>query len=146
MRSFHNSQVSTIADTGYTVGDFLLDRLAELGVTEIFGVPGDYQLEFLDHILAHPRIRWVGGANELNAGYSADGYGRLRGMAALVTTPLERNFGQISGLNMMSSDSSAGLSTIVLQFNMDRDIDIAAQEHMILRLLTTQRDARAGLR
>ncbi|PWK83860.1 efflux RND transporter permease subunit [Fulvimonas soli] len=49
-------------------------------------------------------------------------------MAALVTTPLERQFGQISGLAMMSSDSSAGLSTIILQFNMDRDIDIAAQD------------------
>lgn len=43
----------------YTVGDYLLDRLAELGVTEIFGVPGDYNLEFLDHIVAHRRIRWV---------------------------------------------------------------------------------------
>jgi multidrug efflux pump len=49
-------------------------------------------------------------------------------MAALVTTPLERNFGQISGLQMMSSDSSAGLSTIILQFDMGRDIDIAAQD------------------
>ncbi|TBR36208.1 MULTISPECIES: efflux RND transporter permease subunit [Dyella] len=49
-------------------------------------------------------------------------------MAALITTPLERNFGQISGLSMMTSDSSAGLSTIVLQFSMDRDIDIAAQD------------------
>ncbi|WP_049623910.1 efflux RND transporter permease subunit [Frateuria defendens] len=49
-------------------------------------------------------------------------------MASLVTTPLERQFGQISGLSMMSSDSSAGLSTIILQFNMDRDIDIAAQD------------------
>ena len=49
-------------------------------------------------------------------------------MAALITTPLERNFGQISGLSMMTSDSSAGLSTIVLQFAMDRDIDIAAQD------------------
>lgn len=49
-------------------------------------------------------------------------------MADLVTTPLERQFGQISGLSMMSSDSSAGLSTIVLQFNIDRDIDIAAQD------------------
>ena len=38
----------------YTVGDYLLDRLAELGVSEIFGVPGDYNLEFLDHIVAHP--------------------------------------------------------------------------------------------
>ncbi len=49
-------------------------------------------------------------------------------MASLITTPLERNLGQISGLSMMSSDSSAGLSTIVLQFAMDRDIDIAAQD------------------
>ena len=49
-------------------------------------------------------------------------------MASLITTPLERNLGQISGLSMMSSDSSAGLSTIVLQFAMDRDIDVAAQD------------------
>jgi multidrug efflux pump len=49
-------------------------------------------------------------------------------MAALVTTPLERQLGQISGLQMMTSDSSAGLSTIVLQFAMDRNIDIAAQD------------------
>jgi multidrug efflux pump len=47
-------------------------------------------------------------------------------MASLITTPLERNLGQISGLSMMSSDSSAGLSTIVLQFAMNRNIDIAA--------------------
>ena len=49
-------------------------------------------------------------------------------MASLVTTPLERQFGQISGLRMMTSDSSAGLSTILLTFNMDRDIDAAAQD------------------
>ncbi|MET0288564.1 MAG: efflux RND transporter permease subunit [Pseudoxanthomonas sp.] len=49
-------------------------------------------------------------------------------MASLVTTPLERQLGQISGMEMMTSDSSAGLSTIVLQFSMERDIDIAAQD------------------
>ncbi|HEX7111444.1 MAG TPA: efflux RND transporter permease subunit, partial [Mizugakiibacter sp.] len=49
-------------------------------------------------------------------------------MAALVTTPLEREFGQISGLKMMTSDSSFGLSTIVLQFDESRDIDAAAQD------------------
>jgi len=75
-----------VTDPVYTVGDYLLDRLVELGVSEIFGVPGDYNLEFLDHIVAHPAIRWVGTANELNAGYAADGYGRLRGMSAVVTT------------------------------------------------------------
>lgn len=88
-----------MTDNGYTVGDYLLDRLAELGVTEIFGVPGDYQLEFLDHILAHPRVSWVGGANELNAGYAADGYGRLRGMAALVTT---FGVGELSAANAVA--------------------------------------------
>ena len=77
----------------------LLDRLAELGVTEIFGVPGDYQLEFLDHILAHPTLRWVGGANELNAGYAADGYGRLRGMSAVVTT---FGVGELSAANAIA--------------------------------------------
>src|SRR5271170_3505980 len=77
-----------MADSEYTysISDYLLDRLVELGVSEVFGVPGDYNLEFLDHIVAHPDIRWVGNANELNAGYAADGYGRLRGMSAVVTT------------------------------------------------------------
>jgi len=49
-------------------------------------------------------------------------------MAALVTTPLERQLGQISGITMMSSDSSAGLSTIVIEFDQDRDIDAAGQD------------------
>ena len=86
-------------NSGYTVGDYLLDRLAELGVSEIFGVPGDYNLQFLDHIVAHPDIRWVGSANELNAGYSADGYGRLRGMAAVVTT---FGVGELSAVNAVA--------------------------------------------
>ncbi|MEE6175079.1 alpha-keto acid decarboxylase family protein [Mycobacterium sp. 050134] len=86
-------------DPVYTVGDYLLDRLAELGVTEIFGVPGDYNLAFLDHIVAHPAIRWVGSANELNAGYAADGYGRLRGMSAVVTT---FGVGELSAANAVA--------------------------------------------
>ncbi len=88
-----------VTDPVYTVGDYLLDRLAELGVSEIFGVPGDYNLEFLDHIVAHPAIRWVGNANELNAGYAADGYGRLRGMSAVVTT---FGVGELSAANAIA--------------------------------------------
>jgi alpha-keto-acid decarboxylase len=86
-------------DNEYTVGDYLLDRLAELGVTEVFGVPGDFNLEFLDHVLAHRSVRWVGGANELNAGYTADGYGRLRGISALVTT---FGVGELSAANAIA--------------------------------------------
>jgi len=91
--------VTAASEYSYTVGDYLLDRLVELGVTEVFGVPGDYNLEFLDHIVAHPDIRWVGNANELNAGYAADGYGRLRGMSAVVTT---FGVGELSAANAIA--------------------------------------------
>ncbi|HKZ11200.1 MAG TPA: efflux RND transporter permease subunit [Rhodanobacteraceae bacterium] len=49
-------------------------------------------------------------------------------IANLVTTPLEQQLGQISGLTMMSSNSAAGLSTITLQFAMNTDLDVAAQD------------------
>jgi len=49
-------------------------------------------------------------------------------MSTLVTASLERQFGQIQSLSTMSSTSSFGLSRITLQFNLDRDIDAAAQD------------------
>ena len=49
-------------------------------------------------------------------------------IATLVTAPLERQFGQIPSLSAMSSQSSFGLSQVTLQFNLDRDIDAAAQD------------------
>jgi len=49
-------------------------------------------------------------------------------IAAIVTAPLERSFGQIPALVSMSSQSSFGLSQITLQFELDRDIDAAAQD------------------
>ncbi|HVM62056.1 MAG TPA: multidrug efflux RND transporter permease subunit [Verrucomicrobiae bacterium] len=49
-------------------------------------------------------------------------------MASSVTTPLERQFGQISGLSQMTSESSFGTTTIILQFSLNRDIDAAAQD------------------
>ena len=79
-----------------TVGDYLLSRLREIGVRHVFGVPGDYQLELLDQIEAMDGIEWVGNCNELNAAYAADGYSRLNGIAALVTT---FSVGELSALN-----------------------------------------------
>jgi hydrophobe/amphiphile efflux-1 (HAE1) family protein len=49
-------------------------------------------------------------------------------MASSVTTPLEQQFGQISGLTSMNSISSFGVSTLTLQFSLDRSIDSAAQD------------------
>ena len=49
-------------------------------------------------------------------------------MASSVTAPLERQFGQVPGLNQMTSTSSDGCSVITLQFVLDLNIDVAEQE------------------
>src|SRR5438309_9960754 len=45
-----------------------------------------------------------------------------------ITAPLERQFGQMPGLNQMSSTSSGGASVITLQFDLSMDLDAAEQE------------------
>ena len=68
-----------------TIGNYLCDRLAELNVHHIFGVPGDYVLGLMDVIINSP-VNLVCTCNELNAGYAADGYARVRGMGAVCVT------------------------------------------------------------
>jgi TPP-dependent 2-oxoacid decarboxylase len=63
----------------WTVSRYLIHRLHEAGIRHLFGVPGDYVLDFLDEVVASP-IQWVGTCNEWNAGYAADGYARLNGI------------------------------------------------------------------
>ena len=75
----------TSTDTPYTVSDYLVQRLQDIGIGHAFGVPGDYTLDFLDR-LVHSPIAWVGNCNELNAGYAADGYARLQGAGLAVVT------------------------------------------------------------
>src|SRR6187399_1888844 len=48
-------------------------------------------------------------------------------MASSITAPLERQFGEVPGLNQMTSTSSDGSSVITLQFSLDLDIDVADQ-------------------
>jgi hypothetical protein len=68
----------------YTVSRHLLRRLEEVGIRHLFGVPGDYVLDFCDEVVASP-LQWVGTCNELNAGYATDGYAVLNAAAAVAT-------------------------------------------------------------
>ena len=88
-----------MAGTGYTVGDYLAERLTDAGVDRVFGVPGDYTLALLDYVIARPGLAWTGCANELNAGYAADGYARMRGIGALCTT---FGVGELSAINAVA--------------------------------------------
>jgi indolepyruvate decarboxylase len=69
-----------------TVIQHVLRRLNEIGVGDIFGVAGDYAFPVNDAIVEHPAVNWIGCCNELNAGYAADGYARMRGVGAVCTT------------------------------------------------------------
>ena len=84
----------------YTVSRYILHRLKQAGVDHLFGVPGDYVLDFLDKVMASP-IRWVGTCNELNAGYAADGYARMRGLGGAVVT-----YG-VGGLSILNAVAGA---------------------------------------
>ncbi|MBD8076924.1 thiamine pyrophosphate-binding protein [Bacillus cereus] len=86
-----------------TVGQYLFDCLKLEGITEIFGIAGDYNFTLLDTLECYKGIRFIEGRNELNAGYSADGYTRIKGMSALITT---FGVGELSACNAIAGANS----------------------------------------
>ncbi|KAL2001572.1 hypothetical protein VTN02DRAFT_1572 [Thermoascus thermophilus] len=80
------------------VAEYLFRRLREIGIRAVHGVPGDYNLAALDY-LPKCGLDWIGNCNELNAGYAADGYARVTGISALITT---FGVGELSALNAIA--------------------------------------------
>src|SRR5580692_9865377 len=79
-----------------TVADYIVGRLAREGITDCFGVAGDFAFKLNDAIVRSETIRWIGCSNELDAAYAADGYARVRGCSMLMTTYA---VGELSALN-----------------------------------------------
>lgn len=84
------------------VAEYLFTRLHQIGVRSVHGVPGDYNLVALDYI-PKTGLSWVGNVNELNAGYAADGYARVKGISAIVTT---FGVGELSTINAIAGGYS----------------------------------------
>ena len=81
-----------------TVIQYVLGRLKDIGIDDIFAVAGDFAFPIHDAIVQDPRINYVGCCNELNAAYAADGYARVRGVGALSTTYGVGELSAISGV------------------------------------------------
>lgn len=90
------------------VAEFLFRRLRQAGLLAVHGVPGDYNLKLLDYITP-AGLEWIGNCNELNAGYAADGYGRIKGISAVVTT---FGVGELSAINAIAG-SYAEMAPVV---------------------------------
>ncbi len=93
-----------------TVADYLLIRLRQMGVAHLFGVPGDFVLGFLNHVLDSD-VQYIGTCNELNAAYAADGYARIRGVGALVTT---YGVGELSAINGVAGSFAERVPVVVI--------------------------------
>jgi indolepyruvate decarboxylase len=86
--------------TGHTIGSYLIQRLQDYGVRDVFGIPGDFVLTFYDQLQKSP-LRVIGATREDNAGYAADGYARINGMGAVCVTYC------VGGLSLCNSIAGA---------------------------------------
>jgi indolepyruvate decarboxylase len=83
----------------YTVGQYLVDRLHELGLEHLFSIAGDYSIEWVNNYVEPSKIQVIEEVNELNAGFAADGYARLKGIGALCVT---YSAGALSAVNAIA--------------------------------------------
>ncbi|KDU95880.1 pyruvate decarboxylase [Komagataeibacter rhaeticus] len=94
-----------------SIGSMVLERLRHSGVSRIYGVPGDYNLEFLELIERTPGIEFIGTCNELNAAYAADGDARLTGIGAVLVT---YGVGDLSALSAVAGACAEGVPLVVI--------------------------------
>ena len=92
-----------------TVAQYLIQELNKLGIDDFFGLPGDYNFNVLYAIEDNQNTNWIGCTNELNAGYAADGYARIKGYGALVTT---FGVGELSAINAIAGSFAENIPVI----------------------------------
>lgn len=91
------------------VSDFLIKQLNKLGINDIFGVPGDFNFNICTSVVNNKSTKWIGCTNELNAGYAADGYARVNGLGAVLTT---YNVGELSALNAIAGSFAENVPVV----------------------------------
>jgi pyruvate decarboxylase len=95
----------------YTVGSYLATRLSQIGLKHHFAVAGDYNLALLDELLTNEEMTQVYCSNELNCGFSAEGYARAHGAAAAVVT---FSVGALSALSAIGGAYAENLPVILI--------------------------------
>lgn len=106
------------------VGEYLMDCLSTVGVDKVFGVPGDFNLAFLDDIISRDDIEWIGNTNELNASYAADGYARMNGLSAMVTT---FGVGELSAVNGIAGSYAERIPVVAITGAPTRSVEQAGK-------------------
>lgn len=79
------SPIQQAPESTVRIGDYLIERLRDLGVGHVFGVPGDFVLGFF-RMLDQSGLTVVNTCDEQGAGFAADAYARIRGLGAVCVT------------------------------------------------------------
>ena len=116
----------------YTVGSYLATRLSQIGLKHHFVVAGDFNLVLLDQLLTNKDLEQVGCCNELNCGYSAEGYARACGAAAAVVT---FSVGGLSAINAIAGAYAENLPVIMISGA--PNTNDRASEHLVHHTLAT---------
>jgi pyruvate decarboxylase len=116
----------------YTVGSYLAARLSQIGLKHHFAVAGDFNLVLLDQLLANKDLEQVYCCNELNCGYSAEGYARACGAAAAVVT---FSVGGLSAINAIAGAYAENLPVILVSGA--PNTNDRATEHLLHHTLAT---------
>ncbi|WP_122049592.1 alpha-keto acid decarboxylase family protein [Asaia bogorensis] len=95
----------------FTVGQYLAERLSQIGIRQHFAVAGDYNLVLLDQLLTREDTEQIYCCNELNCGFAAEGYARARGAGAAVVT---FGVGALSALNALAGAYAENLPVILI--------------------------------
>ena len=89
--------------------EYIVKKLEELGINDFFGVPGDYNFNLIYAVENNPSMNWIGCTNELNAGYAADGYARIKGYGAFITT---YGTGELSAINAIAGSMAENIPVV----------------------------------
>jgi TPP-dependent 2-oxoacid decarboxylase len=116
-----------------TVGRYLITRLEQLGLGHMFGVPGDYVLDFMDRVI-ESQIQLVGNCNELNAGYAADAYARLNGIGAICVTY------SVGGLSAINSAAGAWAERVPVVYISGAPTSAQRRAHAHMHHMSTSYD------
>ncbi len=116
----------------YTVGSYLAVRLSQIGLKHHFAVAGDFNLVLLDQLLTNKDLEQVYCCNELNCGYSAEGYARAHGAAAAVVT---FSVGALSAFNAIAGAYAENLPVILVSGG--PNTNDRATEHLVHHTLAT---------
>ena len=120
------------------LGHFLIEQLKLYGAGHIFGIPGDYTLNFMREIEEHSDMEYVGVSREDSAGYAADAYGRLRGCGVVCVTY------SVGAMNIMNSVAGAYAErspvVILVGKPSSDDLLVNPNRHHTINNANTQRD------